>query len=148
MKHISYHTRRVIDLVSFLSRFEDVKETRASKDGVRHQYEARCPAHDTSHRSLAIAWTYDEMPLVHCHAGCSPDDVLGAVGLSLGDLCPDGALQERRSPRRKSFQSKVDDNVVVIGKADIEQGKRLSKADKERCRRAMKSINTRGPFDV
>jgi hypothetical protein len=32
--------------------------------------------------------------LIHCFAGCSPNDVLEAVGLSMTDLFPDGAIRD------------------------------------------------------
>ena len=146
MVPIGYHTRRVIDRVSFLSRFEGVKEAPA-KAALRHQYTAKCPAHETTHNSLAIGVTHDEMYLVHCYAGCSVSDVLGAAGLSLEDLYPDGDLQHDRKPRKRTFQSRVDDNVAIIGKADLDAGKRLSAKDKARYRDALRNKAKRGAFE-
>ena len=45
----------------------------------------RCPVHDDKTASLAIS-PGDEGALVYCHAGCSTDVVLAAVGLQLTDL--------------------------------------------------------------
>lgn len=134
MKPISYHLRRVIDLQSFLDRFEDVRSTGESHRGL--QYEAKCPAHDTHHRSLAIAATRDGRYLVHCHAGCSAQNILGAVGLDLQDLYPDGAMQEHAAPIVRSRQARADDWAGRIANATREAGGRLSEADKLRERKA------------
>ena len=45
----------------------------------------RCPAHDDHNPSLSIKAT-DDGVLVHCHAGCSQEDVVTALGLSMADL--------------------------------------------------------------
>jgi hypothetical protein len=45
--------------------------------------EALCPAHDDKRASLSVA-RGDEQPIVlHCHAGCSVDTILSALGLSM-----------------------------------------------------------------
>jgi len=46
---------------------------------------ARCPAHDDRDPSLSVS-VKDGRVLVHCFAGCAPDAVLGAVGLTWKDL--------------------------------------------------------------
>src|SRR5262245_48595178 len=40
---------------------------------------ARCPAHDDHNPSLSISVGNDGRTLVHCHAGCSQDQVLTAL---------------------------------------------------------------------
>lgn len=142
MKPISYHLRRVIDLQSFLDRFKDVREAGESNRGL--QYEAKCPAHNTHHRSLAIAATRDGRYLVHCHAGCSAQNILGAVGLDLQDLYPDGAMQEHAAPIMRSKQARVDDWVERIAHGTREEGGRLSEADKLRERQAWLAKKKRG----
>jgi hypothetical protein len=58
-------------------------------DGVRragpNSWMARCPAHPDRNPSLSITLR-DGRVLVHCFAGCHPDAVLGAVGLTWRDL--------------------------------------------------------------
>lgn len=49
---------------------------------------ARCPAHDDRDPSLSISEGDDGRVLVHCFAGCDPEAIVGAVGLSLQDLMP------------------------------------------------------------
>ena len=43
-------------------------------------FDGRCPAHDDQHASLSVGLGDDGRLLLHCHAGCSPADVLRALG--------------------------------------------------------------------
>jgi putative DNA primase/helicase len=58
-------------------------------EGVRpagpHSWMARCPAHDDRNPSLSVALRGGRV-LIHCFAGCYPDAVLAAVGLTWRDL--------------------------------------------------------------
>ena len=65
----------------FLGKFEGVQ---ASGGG----WVARCPAHGDDNPSLSIARGEDGRWLVHCHAGCSAEAVVAAVGLRMADLMP------------------------------------------------------------
>ena len=49
------------------------------------QYTVNCPAHDDARASMTIR-NGDGKALVHCHAGCSIDQILGALGLAAPDL--------------------------------------------------------------
>lgn len=49
---------------------------------------AQCPAHDDRNPSLAIRDNHGQA-LVYCHAGCSTEDVVNALGLTLSDLFDD-----------------------------------------------------------
>ena len=51
----------------------------------RDGWMARCPAHEDRRDSLSITAKPDRT-LLHCHAGCAPEAVAGAAGLSLADL--------------------------------------------------------------
>lgn len=46
---------------------------------------AQCPAHEDRDPSLSVRRTEDRT-LVHCHAGCHTEDVLGALNLTVRDL--------------------------------------------------------------
>ena len=50
---------------------------------------ALCPAHDDKSPSLSITEGSDERTLLFCHAGCSPDSICGAMGITLANLFPD-----------------------------------------------------------
>ncbi len=69
-----------------LSRLEKVTRT---GDG---QYQARCPAHNDRNPSLSIREAEDGRVLVTCHAGCSVEEVVNAVGLRVRDLFPESQL--------------------------------------------------------
>lgn len=50
-----------------------------------NQYTALCPAHDDQKPSLAVS-AKDGKILLHCHAGCSKESVVAAMGLEMKDL--------------------------------------------------------------
>ncbi len=50
---------------------------------------ARCPAHDDQTPSLSVRSGKDGRVLVYCHAGCTVEEVVAAVGLELRDLMGD-----------------------------------------------------------
>lgn len=52
------------------------------------QVTARCPAHDDSNPSLSVGLGEEGRILVHCHAGCSPESVVQALGIDLSHLGP------------------------------------------------------------
>ena len=51
-------------------------------------YLVRCPAHDDGIPSLSLACGDDGRALLHCHAGCSTEAVVAALGLRMADLFP------------------------------------------------------------
>ena len=53
-------------------------------------YSARCPAHEDKNASLSVKQGDNGGIVLHCHAGCTPEQVVGALGLSMKDLFPDG----------------------------------------------------------
>lgn len=50
----------------------------------------RCPAHHDRHASLSVGQGKDSRVLIHCHAGCSVEAVLAALGLEKRDLYREG----------------------------------------------------------
>ena len=73
----------------FLGKLEGVQETGGG-------WVARCPAHGDDNPSLSIARGEDGRILVHCHAGCSAEDVVASLGLKMADLMP----QKNERPSR------------------------------------------------
>jgi hypothetical protein len=49
-------------------------------------WSALCPAHDDKRASLSVDNGADGRALIHCHAGCPPDAIIGALGLATTDL--------------------------------------------------------------
>jgi len=132
----------VIDQV--LQRLHKVK-------GKNGSWTACCPAHEDKSPSLAVRQVEDGRVLLHCFAGCTPDDVLGALGLDWHDLF---APDERRDypghhkPAIKpAFYASdlirilsLEALVVSICASDLRRGKALSEEDHERLRKAQQRI--------
>jgi hypothetical protein len=47
---------------------------------------ARCPAHDDSSPSLSLGEGESGGLVIHCHAGCEPEAIMQAIGLTMADL--------------------------------------------------------------
>ena len=65
----------------FISKLEGVQESGGG-------WVARCPAHDDDSPSLSVSRGSDGRVLVHCHAGCSAEQICDSLGLKLADLMP------------------------------------------------------------
>ena len=74
--------------------------------GVRKQgggYVARCPAHDDSKPSMSVSAGTDGRILFHCHAGCTAEAIVGAMGLKMADVMPERKAEPpppKAQPRR------------------------------------------------
>ncbi|MGA7636617.1 MAG: hypothetical protein WCB00_06795, partial [Candidatus Acidiferrales bacterium] len=69
----------------------------ARLSGVRRNgggWQALCPAHPDRNPSLSIAVGNGRI-LVHCHAGCSQEAVLAALGIELSELFSDNGVAPR-----------------------------------------------------
>lgn len=51
-------------------------------------YKALCPAHTDQQASLSIGTGEDGRVLLHCFAGCTTEQIVSALGLTLRDLFP------------------------------------------------------------
>lgn len=77
------------DLLSHLNR---VHRTRAG-------WTARCPAHEDRTPSLSIGEREGKI-LLHCHAGCSAQAVVNALGISITDLFMKPTKEEHSTPKK------------------------------------------------
>ena len=68
-----------MDFHDFLGKLNKVK--RSGK-----QYQAQCPAHDDHEASLFLSEGEDGRILIKCFAGCTAENIVGALGLTLKDL--------------------------------------------------------------
>ncbi len=50
---------------------------------------ACCPGHDDQSPSLSVKEEADGHTLIHCFAGCSPEEIMGSMGLQMSDLFPE-----------------------------------------------------------
>lgn len=60
---------------------------------------SRCPAHSDKSPSLSIREVEGRRILLHCFAGCTTQEVCGAIGIRITDLFND-ALASKPSPRQ------------------------------------------------
>src|SRR6185369_11297936 len=67
---------------NILSRFRGVKRSGTGNA------DALCPSHDDTERSLSVDEGDDGRVLVHCHRGCTVEDILARLGLTTADLMP------------------------------------------------------------
>lgn len=121
-----------------LSRLDKVRRLSDSR------YMARCPAHNDRTPSLVVSQADDKV-LFHCYAGCTPDEILTAVGLKWSDLYADpyeASFQAAcgSSPRRQVDPLEVDKNVLLIVQNMLESGKTLSAEDEARAQIALENV--------
>jgi len=101
---------------------------------------ARCPAHDDSTPSLSVRISEDKI-LIHCWAGCAPDDILGALGLAWTDLFADkwdagyqAALAAGHKRRQKMLAEITQRDyatwVVALAAAELDAGIEHDLADR------------------
>jgi len=116
---------------------------------------ARCPAHEDKGPSLSIAEGDDGRVLLHCFAGCSAADVVGAIGLKLADLfherisdlSPDIRRATQQAFKQTSWAAALgvvgrEAKVVSIAAHDLAAGLALSAADADRLALAIKRIDS------
>jgi hypothetical protein len=58
---------------------------------------ALCPVHGDENPSLSVAEGHDGLCLINCHAGCTPEDIVGKLGLEMSDLFPGSKRRRRRA---------------------------------------------------
>lgn len=63
------------------------------------EWKCVCPAHDDKQSSLQVG-AGNKGVVLHCHAGCRPDQIVSAIGLKMTDLFYDSTLNEVRSQLR------------------------------------------------
>lgn len=92
----------------FLSRLQGVSESGAGS------WIACCPAHEDSNPSMSVSIGDNGGILVHCHAGCSAESIVGALGLKMSDLMKDSPDKTRASGRVKKAKP-AGGNLVISG---------------------------------
>lgn len=72
-----------------------------------------CPVGHRSRGTLSIGEGDNGMVLIHCFAGCSPAEVLDALGLDLRDLFPERVRPATPQQRRQAQQAVRSANVAA-----------------------------------
>lgn len=130
---------------AFLSRLDNVKRTGQGR------WIARCPAHDDRRASLSIRELDDGRVLVHDFAGCSTEDVLGAVGLTFSDLMPENIAPHAKRENRPFTTADAlrciafEATLVAMSASRIAAGQLIDGVDRERLTLAASRI--RGALD-
>ena len=73
------------------------------RSGGTGRWLARCPAHPDQRPSLSIRERTDRI-LVHCFAGCTPEEIAAAIGLSMRDLFITSSVSQEQRPRAECQQ--------------------------------------------
>lgn len=116
---------------------------------------ARCPAHDDREPSLAIAEGDDDRVLLHCFAGCTAQEIVSALGLSVSDLFGerDGASDAGGHRRRLPVSTQVtywraalavldrESLIVLLAARQLAAGLNLDDADQARLGAASARIS-------
>jgi len=116
-------------------------------------WRARCPACGGRSRKLSIAEA-DNRVLLHCFGGCSPAEVLGAVGLGWSDVQPPRSWPPTREEQRRASRAireaswaaalsmlALESRVVVLAARDMHHlGGLQSSGDLARLAQAVERI--------
>lgn len=123
----------------------------AQLDGVHQsghgRWSAKCPSHKDRTASLSVRELDDGQVLVHCFAGCSVHDVLGAIGIDIAELFPEKAPHHRR-PERRPYPAidalraiSFEVQIVLLAATDI-LAEKFSQSDRERLSVAVERIQS------
>jgi hypothetical protein len=123
----------------FLQQLESVKPSGRG-------FTARCPAHEDRGPSLSITEGEDGRVLLHCFAGCTPQEVVAPLGLTMADLFPANGTPRRPPPAPgvsfTALQAAVEFEylVLIFIAYDRKSGKTIGQTDAARERLAKQRI--------
>jgi len=122
-------------------------------EGVRQrgpgQWSARCPAHADKSPSLAIKQRDDGAQLLHCHAGCSVEQIVGAIGMSVSDLFPPRPHQPGAGARPSKFKLPASQALEILNRealtiyvvgSDMHKQREIANTDFDRMAVAVRRI--------
>ena len=90
-----------------LSRLENARKSGSG-------YIARCPAHDDKNASLSVAEGEAGRIMFKCHAGCTAEAVVSALGFTMRDMMGETARQSSAGKRIKATYDYTDENGVLL----------------------------------
>ena len=131
----------MIDLI--LERVQKARKVSADS------YMACCPAHEDKSPSMRIT-ERDGRILVHCMAGCTPDDIIAAIGLQWTDLYDDkwdaakaaAFAQKTRLPKIDPLEH--ERTIIDLALADDAKGIKFSVEDYARIKIALERLEAAG----
>lgn len=92
--------------------FDEVLSHFTIKKRYRDKAQCICPAHSDKEASLTIS-RGDKGTVIHCHAGCETETILGAVGLRLTDLFEE-PLRSPDEKWRKYVESREQRQIEAV----------------------------------
>lgn len=100
----SIHQRPIDRILSCL---ESVK-------GNSDSWTAKCPAHEDKRNSLSVGVGQDEKVILKCHAGCTTEAIVNAIGLVMTDLFPVREPPSERSGKVVATYGYTDANGRLL----------------------------------
>ncbi len=89
-----------------LSALESLTGRKPRRNG--SAWKGHCPAHDDKRPSLTVSEGDDGRALLHCHAGCTVEAIVKALGLTLRDLMPTRVSPPPRPAARRASSGSGD----------------------------------------
>lgn len=116
--------------------------------GGKGRWTACCPSHEDRSPSLAIRETEDGRILLKCFGGCSVQEIVGSIGMDIGELFPPDDKLSHHKPRVKNAFYAIDllrviefESVLVsVAASNIANGVKLTDNDRSRLRQAQERI--------
>ena len=88
-------------------------------------YSCRCPAHDDNSPSLTITPKHGKV-LLHCHAGCTFDQIVSALGLQESDTFDEESAVIPPSKKQKKRHATCDDAIAAVRWSVEQDGKEVA----------------------
>ena len=87
-------------------------------------YSCRCPAHDDNSPSLTITPKHGKV-LLHCHAGCTFDQIVSALGLQESDTFDEESAAIPPPKKKKKRHATCDDAIAAVRWSVEQDGKEV-----------------------
>src|SRR5215210_4406192 len=90
----------------------------ASRNGEKAM--SYCPAHEDHHNPSLSLKAEDGRLLLHCFAGCRPEDIVSKIGLQMKDLFVEGGGGTFILPNTAARLHATDENRMPMGKTSVQ----------------------------
>lgn len=90
--------------------------------GKNGKYRAQCPAHGSKGLTLSVKECDDGSTLMYCFAGCTAEDVMGAIGLPMTEMFNDKPYVKPEYTKKDMNDWLYDELFYEIYKADVKKG--------------------------
>ena len=107
------------------------------------RYKACCPAHDDKTTSMALTEAEEGKVLIHFFAGCIPAEIIAAVGLSIGELFPEGE-NNNWNDYIKKYNPAKDRHTLKTFQTMRDSGMEITELDINQAEIAVKRIKNEG----